>query len=112
MQENESAWCFDHADSEGVPHDLKIYGSNENMPHRRLDLSFIPCKPTVGSERNFPDAKCRIDNDNDSSYNKKLDEIIEYIGSPNLYMLMNRQSLQSGNFEIGVVQKQLALYNQ
>jgi hypothetical protein len=51
MRENNSAWCFDQYRENGEPIDFTIYGSSENMPHRRLDLSFIPCTPKIGTAR-------------------------------------------------------------
>jgi hypothetical protein len=88
-----SYWCFDKKDAEGNDVDFQIYGSSENLPHRRFDLSYIPCRPVIGSESEFPDANCRIDDNSKESFDQKLDKIVEYIGQPNLYVLMNRQSL-------------------
>jgi hypothetical protein len=91
MQDNNSAWCFDTEDENGEPYDFTIYGSSENMPHRRLDLSFIPCNPKIGTKRQFPKEKCLIDNDR--GYDAKLTKATDYIGSPNIYVLINRQHL-------------------
>ena len=63
-------------------------------PHRRLDLSFIPCKPSIVDEFNMNESNCTIANNSTESYNDKLDEIKEYIGKgPNLNILVNRQGL-------------------
>ena len=63
-------------------------------PHRRLDLSFIPCKPSIVDEFNMNESNCTITNNSTESYSDKLDEIKEYIGKgPNLNILVNRQSL-------------------
>jgi hypothetical protein len=59
--------------------DLSVWGASELEPHRRLDLSFIPCKP----ERN---EKCKIPEGSSSqtwdskTYALKLEEIKEYLG--------------------------------
>jgi hypothetical protein len=110
MRENNSAWCFDREDENGEPYDFTVYGSSENMPHRRLDLSFIPCTPKIGTSREHPGEECLIPNSR--GYEAKLNEAIEYIGSPNLYILTNRQHLQSTSFESGSVDETLSLYNQ
>jgi hypothetical protein len=99
MRANNSAWCFDHEDENGDPYDFTVYGSSENMPHRRLDLSFIPCTPKIGTPEQHPEEKCLISDS--SEYEAKLNEAIEYIGSPNLYILTNRQHLQSTQFKSG-----------
>jgi hypothetical protein len=57
MRTNNQTWCFDTIDSQGNDIDLRIYGSGETEPHRRLDLSFMPCEPVVSED---PDVQCRV----------------------------------------------------
>jgi hypothetical protein len=60
MRTNGSSWCFDTKDNDGNAIDLRIYGSGETVPHRRLDLSFMPCAPVLSKDE---DTLCRIDSE-------------------------------------------------
>jgi hypothetical protein len=57
MRDNGSSWCFDTKDADGNDIDLTVYGSGETEPHRRLDLSFMPCVPVVSDD---PLTECRV----------------------------------------------------
>ena len=39
--------CIDTLDVNDQPVDLRIWGKSEVEPHRRLDISFMPCTPVV-----------------------------------------------------------------
>lgn len=43
--EGRTLMCIKPTNDEGQPMDLKIWGKSELEPHRRLDLSFMPCTP-------------------------------------------------------------------
>jgi hypothetical protein len=57
MKANNQTWCFVNEDADGNKIDISIYGASETAPHRRLNLSFMPCDPVVSDD---PDLQCRI----------------------------------------------------
>jgi hypothetical protein len=50
IQSKNLAKCVNKEDPEGRPYDLRVYGKSEMENHRRLDIRFQPCTPTIGSE--------------------------------------------------------------
>ena len=95
MKTTNTAWCFDTTDKiNDKPHDLSVYGQSETEPHRRLDLSFIPCKPTLKVRgQNQDGVNCLIDAWTERAFSDKLAAAKAYIGYPNINVLTNRQSL-------------------
>ena len=69
MKSNNAAWCFDQKDENGNFIDLSVYGASELEPHRRVDLSFIPCKPVISINSNDV---CSIPDNRSESYAAKL----------------------------------------
>jgi hypothetical protein len=65
--------CIDKVDRMNETIDLKLYGPNENSPHRMIELMFRPRKCDVKSE------DCA----------KVLDDIKEKIGMPNFLFITN-----------------------
>jgi hypothetical protein len=59
--------------------DLSVWGASELEPHRRIDLSFIPCKPDRNVKCKIPEGSLSQTWDSES-FAKKLEEIKEYIG--------------------------------
>ncbi len=56
---------------------MTIWGATEAMPHRRLDVQLNPCDPS--KNRNCEDKK---------------NNTIDYVGTPDLLMWINRQRFQ------------------
>jgi hypothetical protein len=79
LKEKKTLMCIETQDEEGQPIDLRIWGSSENEPHRRLDLSFMPCTPVVDRD---PNVECRISENTQSAYRQKLNEIKLRIRAP------------------------------
>ena len=69
IKSEKTALCLGQYDAEGNPIDFTIYGSTEAMPHRRLDISFMPCTPVVSRD---PNVKCRIPDNSAGAYARKL----------------------------------------
>ena len=65
--------CIDRTDKNGKPVNLKLFGPNDNTPHRRMELLFLP-------------ADCNATKENCS---EKLKRIKEHVGIPNLFMIYN-----------------------
>ena len=70
----------------------------EDDPHRRIDFLYRPCIPVQKSEA-LPEDKCLMDDydvtddeQKNQAYKKKLQENIDYIGSPKLQILVNQES--------------------
>ena len=89
MRENRAAYCFNTTNRQGSI-DYEIYGKSEMEPSRFVEISLRPCVPEVRSIATHPNAKCIIEDNSQESYDKKMKEIKEYIGQPNLHVLMNR----------------------
>ena len=56
--------CINPLDSDGNPIDLRIWGKSEVEPHRRLDLSFMPCTPQSDDRR----GDCYVNAHTDANY--------------------------------------------
>ena len=67
MKTNNSAWCFNTKNENDESIDLSVYGAGETEPHRRLDLSFIPCKPSIRGADTL-NKNCLIDDGSSESY--------------------------------------------
>jgi hypothetical protein len=59
-------------------------------PSRFLEISLRPCDPIVRTSATPRNAKCVIEDNSKASYDRKLAEIKEYVGAPNLHVLMNK----------------------
>jgi hypothetical protein len=90
LRNDNSMLCLNQTDSNGDPVDLRIWGKNEVEHHRRLDISFMPCKPVFTTDESIP---CRISENTIDAYKEKLLEIKEKIKSPDLRILMNREKI-------------------
>jgi hypothetical protein len=70
--------CINQEDSNGDPLDLRVWGKNEVEHHRRLDISFMPCKPVFTTDENDENGEkipCRISENTAEAYENKLKEI-------------------------------------
>jgi len=72
LKNEESMYCINQEDANGDPIDLNIWGKNEVEHHRRLDISFMPCKPVFTTDESIP---CRISENTAEAYIAKLLEI-------------------------------------
>ena len=70
MKNSQNSFCLSSHDEEGNKIDFDIYGNDELQPHRRIDLSFMPCTPVV---TNDPNVNCSIATNSTAAYNTKLD---------------------------------------
>ena len=91
------AWmCIDERDEEGVLVNQNLFGSDENGPNRRLEIIYKPCVPTVMEwHQNDTDyaTKCLVERNDPVAYEKKLEEIKKWIGTPDLLLAYNLEEL-------------------
>jgi hypothetical protein len=85
--------CINPLNSDNEPVDLRIWGKSEVEPHRRFDLSFMPCTPVVSDSES---TDCRVPEHTTEAYAQKLLEIKSKISSPDFQMLVNRERLEAG----------------
>ena len=88
IHSQDAAWCFDKEDRSGNKYDLSVYGSSENEPFRKLDLSFRPCKPEVVGTPGVE--HCLIPDDRPESYEAKVYEAKVALGNPSIQLIFNR----------------------
>ena len=43
LNETESLFCFDKNDSDGNPVEIDLFGMNDNVVHKRIEVIFMPC---------------------------------------------------------------------
>jgi hypothetical protein len=72
MSTNGQALCLEREDEFGNPYDFRIWGASETTPHRRLDISFMPCTPVVTSNSR---TACSIRDNSEAAYANKLRQI-------------------------------------
>jgi hypothetical protein len=63
IESKNMAKCVNKKDPDGNPYDLSVYGKSENENHRRLDIQFQPCTPSVGGR-----GECSISTNSSSAY--------------------------------------------
>jgi hypothetical protein len=72
MSTNGKSLCLEREDEFGNPYDFRIWGASETTPHRRLDISFMPCTPVVTSNSS---TACSIRENSETAYSTKLRQI-------------------------------------
>jgi len=76
----------------GLEYDRRIFGSDDAMPHRKINLNFLPCLPV---QKNFyntgqEDEQCIADMKTKSGIAKKKKELLDYVGkSADFVILFN-----------------------
>jgi len=107
--------CLNDLDDDGKKIDMKLFGPDEGRGHRRVDLNYLPCKPkqlTKDNEKDY-DTKCLADLKSKESTDKKLKEILEYVGSPVYTMVYNTQRQNLTNYgEDSIENEAQVLYKQ
>ena len=107
--------CIPDRDDEGSLVNRKLFGPDEGRNHRRLDFLYLPCDPKQLTEQNKANytTECLADLTKKSSTDKKLSEILDYIGSPVLTMVYNTQRQNLTNYnEDSIVNESQLLYRQ
>jgi hypothetical protein len=69
-------------DNFGNKYDMSVYGSSENEPYRKLDLSFRPCKTVVEGTQGAE--YCIIPDDSPASIEAKVYEAKVALGNPSI----------------------------
>jgi hypothetical protein len=75
-------------DEHGEAVDLHVSGDSEAVPHRRLEINFVPCHPKrlTGSNQ---DEDCVVDFSDPKNLEKKLEEDKKYVGGSEFMLMVN-----------------------
>ena len=77
--------CIDKVDTTGHKVNLRLFGTDENAPHRRMELMFLPCKPIRKTKKN----RHRKDLCLAKNPKQKLREIKKYLNAPDMEIIYN-----------------------
>ena len=67
IRERDAWWCLDDFDLQGNPLELKLYGSDDMVPYRRIEILYMPCLTfKILTKEKFPmnpkdDVECYAD---------------------------------------------------
>ena len=98
FKEKGSFLCMNDYDVNGLKVDKNLFGPDENTPHRRFELIFKPCKPTVMTADQDYNTTCLVRNKTRAAYDEKLKEIITYIGMAELIFAYNVEKMNLKEF--------------
>jgi hypothetical protein len=93
--------CMNDTDDKGNAVNQRLYSPDENTNHRRVELIFKPCVPKVmTSDKNDTDynSECLVRNSTRLAYSEKLNEVVDYLGTPELIFVYNHEKLDLKKF--------------
>jgi hypothetical protein len=85
---NGSMHCLTGYDEDGNWVDLHVSGDSETVPHRRLEINFMPCHPKRLTKEN-KDENCVVDFSDPANLQKKLQEDKNYVGGSDFMLMVN-----------------------
>lgn len=92
--------CLNKFDDKGKKANLNLYGPDENYPHRRIELMYKPCTPVKLNPENkhLLQEECYVSWEDKDVFGKKLDEIKEWIGQPDLNIVYNHETVAMNQY--------------
>ena len=93
-------YCLDKIDTNGRPLNTSLFGKDDIVVHRRLDIIFTPCIPQQLTEENkhLQKKMCLADLNSPTDLERKKQESIAYLKEPNLVTMTNKETLDITSF--------------
>jgi hypothetical protein len=84
-------YCLSGTDIEGGDIDLHVYGNDQTVPHRRIEIDLSPCKPEQIDPEN-PDYNqgCVADLNLTGSVQRKLQSDKDYLSGAEFVIMVNQ----------------------
>ena len=86
-----SMFCLDKLDWKGE--NLKLFGKNDVMKHKRIDLNLVACEAKQITEENKHKNECLVDFNNSTAIEEKLQETIKYLTNPHITLIYNTERI-------------------
>lgn len=91
-----------------------MFGTDEEVPNRRIEIIYKPCIPDVMEwfhNKTDYDTKCLVERSDVGSYKRKLEEIKEWIGMPDLIFAVNREGSDLSNYGRKSISMETHIFN-
>jgi len=93
---NNSFFCLNQTDLSGK---TALYGKNDAIAHKRLDILYMPC----GSPHDY-ESGCK-------NNNTTLEETVKHLQSPNLILMYNHKKINDNKFGDATFTKESIFFN-
>ena len=95
LNETESLFCLDKKDMDGNPVKMQLYGNNDNVPHRRIEVIYMPCLTYKERMKNKENVTCKGSLDN---FEEIKQETETYLKDAELVVVYNHATFNTSRF--------------
>ena len=105
--------CLNKKDNNGVDANPNLYGSDENYPHRRIELMYRPCVPVTMDSDNMHlhEDACLVSGQSEPELAKQLADTKKWISQPDLNIVYNHETVQMDKYGADSIKTEARVMN-